>query len=100
MNVYEMYEANAYKFGFYVIRDTWERFIARIEYIEGVTEGEPIPGRSPYFNNPTVYATMYKVKDNTSDIASKLCNIDSFFDDVELSCPGNYSYKLCVRKFM
>jgi hypothetical protein len=51
MNIYEMYYENDKTFGFWVVRNTWENSIAKITSIEGVEEGEEIPGVGPYYNN-------------------------------------------------
>ena len=50
-NIYEMYTANDYKFGFWVTRPKWNPGNkAQVVGIEGVTEGQPIPGKPPYYN--------------------------------------------------
>lgn len=50
-NIYEMYMANDCKFGFWVTRPKWSPGVkAQVVAIEGVTEGEPIPGKPPHFN--------------------------------------------------
>lgn len=50
-NIYEMYTANGYKFGFWVTRPKWNPGNkAQVIGIEGVMEGQPIPGNSPYYN--------------------------------------------------
>lgn len=92
MNIYQMYEQNNFKFGFYVIRDSWATIIAKVVNIEGVDEGNPINGISPYFGNPKVYAEFYKVLDNEDDAALNLCHYGNLIDVKELSCPGTYAY--------
>ncbi len=50
-NIYEMYTDNNFKFGFWVTRPKWDKGSkAQVVGIEGVTEGEPIPGIHPYYN--------------------------------------------------
>jgi hypothetical protein len=94
MNIYEMYKANNYSFGFYVIRDSWETIIAKVTGIEGVEEGSPIYGRAPYYGSPKVYCEIYKVEDNTAARAVDLCHTGRFVEKTEISCPGTYSYNM------
>ena len=50
-NIYEMYTDNGYKFGFWVTRPKWNSGSkAQVIGIEGVIEGQPIPGKPPYYN--------------------------------------------------
>jgi hypothetical protein len=50
-NIYEMYTDNNFKFGFWVTRPKWNKESrAQVVGIEGVTEGDPIPGIPPYYN--------------------------------------------------
>jgi len=83
-----MYNANGRKFGFWVKRNTWENFIAQVISIEGVIEGEKIPGKGPYYGNPKVYMNFYQSK------SKELCNSENFKGVQLLSCPGNYSYSM------
>jgi hypothetical protein len=94
MNIYEMYNANNYQYGFYVIRDSWATVIAQIIKIEGVDEGNEIYGKPPYYGNPKVFAEFYKVFDNEIDFAFKLCHSGCLIEVKELSCPGTYAYDL------
>lgn len=83
-----MYKHNDYKFGFIVRRDTWGNTLAKIIEIEGVTEGEKIKGRHPYYGNPTVKAQFFKSSNPSECIDSNIDNISV------LSCGGNFSYSL------
>ena len=84
-----MYYANEKKFGFFIKRDSWGNTIAKVISIEGVIEGEEIPGRGPYYNNVQVMAEFYKEDDKNNCHSGNLDNIS------EISCPGNYSYSMC-----
>ncbi len=56
MNIYQMYQANSYKFGFYVRKISWPTGQkAQIISIEGVTEEHPIDGLPPYFKSLFCY---------------------------------------------
>lgn len=94
MNIYQMYHKNNCQFNFYVIRDSWSTVIAKIIGIDGVNEGDSINGKPPYYGNPKVYAELYKVDDNESDIAERLCHSGCFIEETELSCPGTYAYEM------
>ncbi|MBS9775723.1 MAG: hypothetical protein KGV57_01365 [Fusobacterium sp.] len=76
-----MYKYNGYEFGYFVQRNSWSDTVAKIINIDGVLEGEPIKGQSPYFENQKVIAEFYDSEGNFK-------NID------ELSCPGTYGYDL------
>ena len=89
MNIYEMYYANDKKFGFWVQRDSWENTTAKVISIEGVSEGEDIPGRKPYHNNQKVVAEFYKQESKESCHKGNIDNVS------EISCPGTYAYSLC-----
>lgn len=95
MNVYEMYEANGFRFGFFVRRDTWGSTVAKITAIDKVIEGKPIKGKAPYFGNPKVTAEFYKVDIDDNRNLNETCNESSFVKTANLSCPGNYSYAMC-----
>ena len=88
MNIYEMYYENDKSFGFWVVRNTWGNSIAKIISINGVEEGEEIPGAAPYYNNLKVIAEFYKEsnKDN--------CHFGNLYDIIELSCPGTFAYSM------
>lgn len=79
-NIYQMYEANGNKAGFFVRRNSWGNTYARVATVAGSTEG-PLPGNPPYYGNPPV--TMDVFNDDGSLKGT----------DQELSCPGTYSYK-------
>ena len=86
-----MYHQNKCKFNFYVARDSWGYTVAKIIGIVGVTEGEKIPGKKPYFNNPEVIAEFYRADPDWDNIEQR-CNSENFLNSGKLSCPGNYSY--------
>jgi len=51
MNIYQMFQANGYKLGFYVRKVSWPTGQkAQVLDIEGVIEGQPISGDPPYYN--------------------------------------------------
>lgn len=79
-NVYQMYEANGNKAGFFVRRRTWGNTYGRIISIGGLTEG-PLSGESPYFKNQKVIVDLFR-NDGSLVAAGEV-----------LSCPGNYSYE-------
>ena len=86
-NIYQMYANNGNKTGFFVIRNSWSRYYARVIDIAGQSEGE-LPGDPPYHGNPKVYAELYSL--NTGKCINKR---------EELSCPGTYGYHLFdIRK--
>ena len=82
MNIYQMYAHCGYRVGFWIVRDSWGNTLAHVTEIEGITDGQKLKGRSPYYGNPKVFASFY----NTS---GKLLNERS-----EVSCPGTYAYDL------
>lgn len=90
-NIYEMYHKNNCKFGFYVARDNWQATVAKIIKIVGVTEGQKIPGKNPYYNNPEVIAEYFRVDPDENNVEKK-CNSETFLNNGKLLCPGNYSY--------
>jgi len=81
-NIYQMYASNGNKTGFYVIRNSWSNYYAKITEINGQSEGE-LPGDPPYHNNPKVYAELYSIK--TGKCIKKR---------EEITCPGTYGYFL------
>lgn len=92
-----MYIANEYRFGYFVIRNTWENFVAEVVTIEGVTEGNPIQGKSPYFNNPKVFAKIYKVEGAAYLLKPiESCTAETFHELTELSSPGTYAYRRLI----
>ena len=78
-NIFQMYEANGNKAGFFVKRNSWSSQTAEIVKIDGKSSGE-LTGKSPYFNNPKVFG---KFSDNG--------------ELVEITCPGTYGYELINR---
>jgi hypothetical protein len=80
MNIYQMYVHNDYKYGFFVVRNSWTRICAQIKGIEGVKEGDPIPGDPPYYKNQNVFG----------DIINRFGRIEGA--DLPLSSPGTYAY--------
>ena len=89
MNIYQMYYACGKKFGFFVVRDTWGKTIAKIISIEGVEEGKGIQGRYPYFKRQKVMAEFYK-----ADPWKIVQDIGPVINISEISCPGTYAYNL------
>lgn len=97
MNVYEMYILNGCKFGFYIVRDSWGFTVAKITGIEGVKEGNMIPGKAPYFGNPKVIAEFYKtpnISKITNENVSSFCTEENRTNNGEISCPGTGGYTL------
>lgn len=89
MNVYQMYYENDKKFGFWIKRNSWGYSIAKVISIEGVIEGDEIPGNKPYHSNPKVIAEFYK-EDNKNN-----CHKGNLEDIIEISCPGSFGYSMC-----
>ena len=58
INIYEQYYLSNLKYGFYLRESTWKS-IGQVMFFRGVTEGEPMRGNPPYFNNPIVYVRLY-----------------------------------------
>jgi len=83
-----MYHFNGCKFGFFVQRNTWGATVAQIISIEGVKEGEKIPGKSPYFKCNKVYSNIFKIdkEGNKNIMPTRVASL--------LFCPATYSYKL------
>ena len=88
MNVYQMYYLNNKNFGFFIKRNTWGNTIAKVISIEGVIEGEEIPGPKPYHNNLKVIGEFYKEKNKINCHCGNLDNIS------EIRCPGTYQYSM------
>jgi hypothetical protein len=86
MNIYEMYYNNDKKLNFFVKRDTWLHTIACVVLIEGINQGDDIPGKTPYFNNPKVTAIFWK------EWSFKKCHKENISNISELICPGTFSY--------
>jgi hypothetical protein len=80
-NIYQMYEANGNKAGFFVRRNSWGCIYAQVTTIAGQTEGLLL-GKPPYYGNPPV----------TMDVFNNDGSIQS--TNQQLSCPGTYAYKL------
>jgi len=89
MNIYEMYYENNMQFGFYIKRNSWGNTIARVISIDGVIEGQKIPGRKPYHGNPKVIAEFYK------QATKEECNEGNLDNVAEVSCPGTFAYFMC-----
>lgn len=88
MNVYQMYNENEFKFGFFIQRYSWGNTVAKITSIEGVEEGRRIKGQPPYFGNPRVYAEFYSTE------LPRNCNESTFLNEDVISCPGTHGYVL------
>jgi hypothetical protein len=74
-NIYQMYQANDNKVGFWVKRNSWSWQTAQIVSIDGKTEGALI-GNPPYFNSPKVIGRMGGVG-----------------KEIEITSPGTYGYE-------
>lgn len=89
MNVYEMYYENDKKFGYWIRRDSWGKTIAKVIGIEGVKEGDDIPGAKPYHDNVKVKAEFYR------ESSKDYCHSENIDNISEVSCPGTFSYYMC-----
>ena len=85
INVYQMYYDNQKKYGYFIQRDTWEKWIAQVILIEGVQEGEDIPGIEPYFKSQKIIGNFYKYHSD---------NFWEYQNTQEISCPGTFAYSL------
>lgn len=79
INVYQMYEENDHKAGFWLSRTTWGDWIALVKIIQGKAEG-PLEGCAPYYGTPPVIADVYNR--HTGELLKT---------DFPISCPGTYS---------
>jgi hypothetical protein len=84
-NIYQMYEANGNKAGFYVRRNSWSAVYACVTSVAGRTEGSLVV-KPPYFGNPPVTMDVFN-NDGTIRSTNQI-----------LSCPGNYTYKIFQPK--
>ena len=63
MNLYQMYMNNGLKYGYFVRNDKWARTKKAYVFLIGQTkEGDPLDGKPPYYNNPTVILKAYWMK--------------------------------------
>lgn len=83
INLYQMYEENGNKAGFWVRRNTWGNFCARVISIGEQKEGK-LPGRAPYHGNPPVAAEFFNLHDGSP----------ARWDDTHIRCPGTYTYSM------
>lgn len=84
MNVYEMYQANGNKAGFWIRRDNWGRIVAKVLKVGGKERGA-LPGKAPYFGNPAVLAVF--VESASGQVK----------DQSQVSCPGTGAYRLAEQ---
>lgn len=84
-NIYQMYEANGNRAGFFVRRDSWTSIYAQVKTVAGQSEG-PLIGKPPYYGNPKVTMDVFN-NDGTVQGTNQ-----------ELTCPGTYAYKLFQLK--
>ena len=69
MNIYQMYQANSYKLGFYVRKSDWPSGQkAQVLAIEGVKEGQSIDGPPPYLQMGCYTQKVTKRKANKWDL--------------------------------
>jgi len=94
MNVYQMYYAYGCKYGFYIQRNSWKTILARVVSIQGVQEGQPIPGKPPYHGTPKT-APMVLVKIYRATVKED-CHQNNFLEETYLSCPGTYAYTMII----
>jgi len=95
MNIYQMYMANEYKFGFYVHRNSWHpNRKAKVTWIEFVIEGKPIKGDPPYFGG-FKYPPGHPKASKTMSIRLVKLEAD-WLDNGELiiRTGGNYAWSL------
>lgn len=57
-NLYDLYEMNGCKAGFYVVNRRWGRTVALVVSIADQEQGE-LPGLPPYHDNAAVLARFY-----------------------------------------
>jgi len=86
MNIYQMYYHNGQKLKFFIKRNNWLNTIACVVSIQGITEGDDLPGKPPYFYNPKVIAIYWK------EWSYKKCCRDNIDNISNVSCPGTFSY--------
>lgn len=84
LNIYQMYEKQGNKVGFFVVRDSWANIYAKVTSVGGKQQG-PLKGKPPYYGNPVVKMDVYN-KNGTIQKTDQL-----------LSCPGTYAYKLIEK---
>ena len=93
INIYQMYIANNYRFGFYVTRDSWRagRY-AKVVAIQWVEEGKMIKGDPPYFGgfkNPPGHPRAGKI------MGPRLVTLKADWltgGEMITDCGGNFSW--------
>lgn len=101
MNIFQMYEANDNRAGFWVFRDTWGYTCARIVSIACHTEGplSPTLGRAPYYDKARdlVYAELYCFVPDLFGELHRIASPDFPAPDhpdlAVISCPGSFAYQ-------
>lgn len=78
-NVFQLYEENGNRAGFWIRRDWWHRCYAFVHSIGGITSG-PLPGSPPYYGNPKVLVSI---------VGSKCVRSGNYY----LPCPGSYQWE-------
>jgi hypothetical protein len=78
-NVYQMYEENGNRVGFWVSRPTWGHSAAYVLSIGGQVD-RALQGDSPYYDNPKVYCRFYTAEGPPSG------------ERQLLRYPGSYTY--------
>ena len=91
MNIYQMYEINNNEAGFWVIRDSWGKTVAKVTMIGKQTSGK-LKGRPPYYNNPTVFCELYDL--DTGNIIQNKLEYYQKDGRTTISSPGTYTYNM------
>ena len=84
LNVFDMYEANGNRVGFWIRRDTWGNTVARVISVAGAASG-PLPkkeGARYPDGRPKVIAEFYDVRTWEQ------------MNESEVSSPGTFAYSL------
>jgi len=87
MNIYEMYVQNNNKVGFWIQRNSWHKYIAKVVEVQNKTTGA-LSGRSPYYNNSLVLVDIYDI--DTMELSINWDNPKNY----SLSNAGTFSYEL------
>ncbi len=90
-NLYQMYYDNGKTFGYYVIRDGWSQTIAKVVSIEGISEGDEIPGKPPYHGTPKTQPKVIAEFFNGDDPSK--CGSLNFKNKGPLRCPSTFGYE-------
>lgn len=85
-NIYQMYQENGWKTGFWVRRENWGNTVALVKLIAGEETGK-LAGQPPYFSLPGKGSPKV-ICDVFNEMTGERIDPDS-----QLSCPGTYSYR-------